>query len=126
MGHWVYRIRRLEEDSEILRALWSAWYGQEYDLEHYPSIVRGVYHDLRREGARELKRILRHGRVQIQSIGGRPTRRRPEPDRGQRSTEFDYRPRGDGHEREVQGELFVPSRCDAFYWLEPTREDFGR
>src|SRR3954447_26843718 len=123
MGHWVYRIRRLEEDSEILRALWSAWYGQEYDLEHYPSIVRGVYHDLRREGARKLERLLRDGGVSVQSIGRHPARRRPEPDRGQRSIEFDHRPRGDGHEREVQVELFLADRCDAVYWLEPAGQD---
>jgi hypothetical protein len=62
VGHRLYHCRGLETHSEVLRALWSAWYGQEYDLEHYPSIIRGVYYDLRWESARKLERVFRDRR----------------------------------------------------------------
>ena len=121
----VYCVRGLEEDSEILRALWTAWYGKEYSLEHYPSLVRGIHYNLRWESVRELECIFRNRGIQAQPISGNSARRRPVEAGRQCADQFYHRSRGDGHEREVQTVLYFPSRCHAFYWLEPTSEDFG-
>jgi hypothetical protein len=125
MGDRLYCLRGLEEDSKVLRALWATWYGQEYDLEHYPSIVRGVYHNLRWESVRKLERIFRDGSFQVQSPRSNSARWRSFAHRRQCAAKLDNRPRTDDDEREVQGELFGSGGCDAVYWLEPAGEDLG-